>query len=82
MSFFLIFKVHQHGYHWCMSIVNMKKKTIRDYESMGRLNVVLETLKQYLKEESMNKRKIQFDMSGWTFECVRDCPLQKNGCYC
>jgi sentrin-specific protease 1 len=50
---------------------------------MGHPNyVVLEALENYLKEESMDKRKIPFDTSDWSLECVRDCPQQKNGSDC
>lgn len=50
---------------------------------MGHPNfIVLETLKNYLMEESLDKKKIHFDMSDWTLECVRDCPMQKNGSDC
>ncbi|XP_070506274.1 sentrin-specific protease-like isoform X2 [Chironomus tepperi] len=75
--------VHVGGVHWCMSIIHLKNKTIRYYDSMGHPNhVVLEALEQYLKDESMDKRKIPFDTSDWTIECVRDCPQQKNGSDC
>lgn len=71
------------GVHWCMSIIHLKNKTIKYYDSMGHPNfIVLETLKNYLMEESLDKKKIHFDMSDWTLECVRDCPMQKNGSDC
>lgn len=61
----------------------MKNKTIRYYDSMGHPNqLVLEALEQYLKDESMDKKKVRFDMSDWTIEHVRDCPQQKNGSDC
>lgn len=75
--------VHVGGVHWCMSIINFKNKTIRYYDSMGHPNhIVLDALEQYLKDESMDKKKVPFDMSDWTMECVRDCPQQKNGSDC
>lgn len=50
---------------------------------MGHPNyAVLEALSQYLKDESLDKKKVPFNMSDWTIECVRDCPQQKNGSDC
>lgn len=50
---------------------------------MGHPNfMILEALENYLKEESLDKRKISLDTSDWTLECVRDCPQQKNGSDC
>lgn len=75
--------VHVGGVHWCMSVIHMVDKTIRYYDSMGHPNQpVLQALAQYLKDESMDKRKIPFDSSGWKIECVRDCPQQRNGSDC
>lgn len=61
----------------------MRDKTIRYYDSMGHPNhLVLEALEQYLKDESMDKKKMPFDTSDWVLECVADCPQQKNGSDC
>jgi sentrin-specific protease 1 len=66
-----------------MSVIHMKNKTIRYYDSMGHPNHhVLEALEQYLQDESMDKKKVRFDTSDWTMECIRDCPQQKNGSDC
>jgi sentrin-specific protease 1 len=66
-----------------MAIINMKETSIRYYDSMGHPNMqVLNALENYLKEESLDKRKIPFDTSSWTIECVRDCPQQRNGSDC
>lgn len=72
--------VHVGGVHWCMAIINMREKWIRYYDSMGQPNArVLEALRRYLEEESLDKRKIPFDTSDWIVESVRDCPQQRNG---
>lgn len=50
---------------------------------LGHANVaVLNALNMYLQDESMDKRKIPFDTSDWTIECVKDCPQQRNGSDC
>lgn len=75
--------VHMGGVHWCMAIIHMRDKTIKYYDSMGHPNpTVLEALEQYLKEESLDKRKIPFDTSDWSIQSVRDCPMQENGSDC
>lgn len=75
--------VHVSGVHWCMSIIHLKNKTIKYYDSMGQTNNrVLDSLEQYLKDESLDKKKVVFDMSDWTKESVQDCPRQSNGSDC
>lgn len=74
--------VHK-GIHWCMAIIHLKNKTIKYYDSMGQPNNnVLGALRKYLLEESLDKKKQEFDMSGWQFENVRDIPQQENGSDC
>ncbi|XP_017852416.1 sentrin-specific protease 2 [Drosophila busckii] len=75
--------VHVGGVHWCMAIIHMKNKTIRYYDSMGKPNhEVLQALECYLREESLDKRKIPFDTSGFTVENVPNVPQQTNGSDC
>lgn len=75
--------VHVGQVHWCMAIIHMREKTIKYYDSMGNTNPrVLEALEQYLKDESLDKRKTPFDTTGWKNECVKDCPRQMNGSDC
>lgn len=74
--------VHK-GIHWCMSIIHLKNKTIKYYDSMGAPNnPVLTALANYLKEECLDKKKCEFDMNGWTYENVRNIPQQENGSDC
>jgi sentrin-specific protease 1 len=66
--------------HWCMAIINLRDKWIRYYDSMGHPNpTVLDALRRYLQEESLDKRQKQFDTSSFHIESVRDCPQQQNG---
>lgn len=75
--------VHVGNVHWCMAIINMKEKTIKYYDSMGAPNHrVLSELEEYLKQESLDKRKIEFDTNGWVMENVTDNPRQENGSDC
>ncbi|XP_026469543.1 sentrin-specific protease 1-like [Ctenocephalides felis] len=75
--------VHVSGVHWCMLIIDFKHKTIKYYDSMGGSNKgVLDMAENYLKEESLDKKKVTLDTSTWTKETVKDIPQQMNGCDC
>ncbi|XP_049298634.1 uncharacterized protein LOC125771732 [Anopheles funestus] len=79
----IVVPVHVGGIHWCMSTIDLRRKTIHYYDSMGSPNnTVLNALEQYLCEESMDKRKTPFDKSGLTKQNIRECPRQKNGSDC
>uniref|UniRef100_A0A182K3Z7 Ubiquitin-like protease family profile domain-containing protein n=1 Tax=Anopheles christyi TaxID=43041 RepID=A0A182K3Z7_9DIPT len=79
----IVVPVHVGGIHWCMSTIDLRRKTIHYYDSMGSPNnAVLNALEQYLCEESLDKRKTPFDKSGLTKQNMRDCPRQKNGSDC
>lgn len=74
--------VHK-GIHWCMAIIHMKNKTIKYYDSMGGPNdQAIRALAEYLKSESLDKKKVEFDMSDWKYENVRNIPQQENGSDC
>lgn len=75
--------VHVGQVHWCMAIIHLKNKTIRYYDSMGTPNPrVLNALEEYLKEESLDKKKQHFDTSKFQKESVVDAPRQMNGSDC
>ncbi|XP_015610421.1 sentrin-specific protease 1 isoform X2 [Cephus cinctus] len=71
------------GIHWCMSIIDFRDKSIRYYDSMGGANLkCLSALRQYLEEESLDKKKKPFDTNDWKLECVKNIPQQMNGSDC
>ncbi|XP_013118762.2 uncharacterized protein LOC106095877 isoform X2 [Stomoxys calcitrans] len=75
--------VHVGGVHWCMAIIHMKNRSIKYYDSMGTPNpTVLKALEQYLKDESLDKRKQPFDTSDFVIESVQGVPRQMNGSDC
>lgn len=54
-----------------LQCINMRDKIIQYFDSMGGgNNACLMALKQYLEDESMDKKKQPFDTSDWTLECV------------
>ncbi|KAK6165340.1 hypothetical protein SNE40_022286 [Patella caerulea] len=79
---FILVPVHL-GVHWCLAIIDFRKKSIRYYDSMGGNNdTCLNVLKQYLIDECLDKKKQTFDLTGWSTVAVKDIPQQINGCDC
>ncbi|XP_020723077.2 sentrin-specific protease 1 [Bombus terrestris] len=71
------------GIHWCMSIIDFRDKSIRYYDSMGGNNSkCLSALRQYLEDESLDKKKQTYDTSSWKLECAKNIPQQMNGSDC
>lgn len=69
--------------HWCMSIIDFREKSIVYYDSMGGSNPkCLAALKQYLQDESLDKKKVSYDMSDWTLRSAKNIPQQMNGSDC
>uniref|UniRef100_A0A1B0FIA2 Ubiquitin-like protease family profile domain-containing protein n=1 Tax=Glossina morsitans morsitans TaxID=37546 RepID=A0A1B0FIA2_GLOMM len=69
--------------HWSIAIINFKERTIKYYDSMGYSNPqVLTALEQYLKHESVDKRKQWFETNRFVIDSVLDGPQQINGNDC
>lgn len=69
--------------HWCMSIIDFREKSIVYYDSMGSSNPkCLAALKQYLQDESLDKKKQSYDMSDWKLRSAKNIPQQMNGSDC
>lgn len=73
------------GLHWCLAVVDFRKKSITYYDSMGGINSeACRILLQYLKQESLDKKKKEFDTNGWTLlsKKSQEIPQQMNGSDC
>merc|ERR1711971_302796 len=82
MGDIILIPVHL-GMHWCLATINMKRKKICYYDSMGgNNNECLDLLYKYLKEEYQDKKKAEFDASGWERIIEKDIPQQMNGSDC
>ncbi|EFN89862.1 sentrin-specific protease 1 [Harpegnathos saltator] len=69
--------------HWCMSIIDFRDKSIVYYDSMGGNNPkCLAALKQYLQDESLDKKKQTYNMNDWKLQVAKDIPQQMNGSDC
>ncbi|XP_017157101.1 sentrin-specific protease 1-like [Drosophila miranda] len=79
----ILVPVHCNGNHWCMAIIHFQNRTIFYYDSLGNPNdIVLDVLKNYIIAESLDKRKVQYDLSGFRIENVLNGPQQTNGSDC
>ncbi|XP_073469780.1 sentrin-specific protease 1 isoform X1 [Aquarana catesbeiana] len=80
----LLVPVHL-GVHWCLAVIDFRKKTITYYDSMGgHNNEACKLLLQYLKLESQDKKGVSFDCNGWSLSSKRseEIPQQMNGSDC
>ncbi|KAM8977555.1 sentrin-specific protease 1 [Pelodytes ibericus] len=73
------------GVHWCLAVIDFRKKSVTYYDSMGGLNnEACRLLLQYLKQESLDKKGVCFDSNGWVLTSKRseEMPQQMNGSDC
>ncbi|KAG1652694.1 Sentrin-specific protease 1 [Nymphon striatum] len=79
---FILIPVHL-GMHWCLAVIDFKQKEIRYYDSLGnKNNECLKALREYICDESFDKKKQEFDTSVWSLICPKDIPQQMNGSDC
>lgn len=79
----LIIPVHL-GSHWCLASVNMKKKLIEYYDSLGGTNShCRKCLRQYLADEYRSKNNRELDLSVWVDHAPgSQVPQQENSFDC
>ncbi|XP_028266776.1 sentrin-specific protease 1 [Parambassis ranga] len=73
------------GVHWCLSVVDFRRKAIMYFDSMGGNNdEACNTLFDYLQQESKDKKGKELDTSGWTLHSKKrnEIPQQMNGSDC
>uniref|UniRef100_A0AAZ3RGI1 Ubiquitin-like protease family profile domain-containing protein n=1 Tax=Oncorhynchus tshawytscha TaxID=74940 RepID=A0AAZ3RGI1_ONCTS len=73
------------GVHWCLSVVDLRKKTVTYFDSMGGNNdEACRILLQYLQQESKDKKGKDLDTSEWTLQSKKrnEIPQQMNGSDC
>ncbi|XP_043939414.1 sentrin-specific protease 1-like [Protopterus annectens] len=80
----LLVPVHL-GVHWCLAVVDFRKKSIEYYDSMGGSGAVAcSLLLQYLKQECQDKKGKPFESNGWKLSSKnsQEIPQQMNGSDC
>ena len=70
------------GFHWALSVINIKKHRLEYYDSImyeGCKNEVLSRLKNYVVEEFKDKKKVKnYNVSEWVYYTVENLPQQTN----
>ncbi|XP_062871514.1 sentrin-specific protease 1 [Trichomycterus rosablanca] len=73
------------GVHWCLSVIDLRKKNITYFDSMGGENyAACRILLDYLKQESKDKKAEELDASYWILYSKKrnEIPQQMNGSDC
>ena len=71
------------GVHWTLAVVNLKKKRIEFYDSLGGFAAdVIETLQDWVVKEFKDKTGEDIDMSTWSVFNPNEIPSQANGYDC
>lgn len=80
----LLVPVHL-GVHWCLSVIDFRKKAVVYFDSMGGNNdEACRILFEYLQQESKDKKGKVMDTSGWSLHSKKrnEIPQQMNGSDC
>lgn len=79
----VIFPVHVHGNHWCLGVIDLFKKEVVYYDSLGGRNPDFFTsCRRYITDEHQDKKNSSFDLTGWKDVLPKAIPHQNNGCDC
>ncbi|NXL34111.1 SENP2 protease, partial [Glaucidium brasilianum] len=73
------------SHHWTLVVIDIRKKTIKYFDSLGhKKDEICESLFYYLQEESQQKRNVQLNFSEWTLHSMEahEIPQQDNGSDC
>ncbi|XP_025892214.1 sentrin-specific protease 2 [Nothoprocta perdicaria] len=71
--------------HWALVVIDVRRKSIRYFDSMGQKgDKICGTLFQYLQEESKEKRNLELSFSEWNLRSMEshEIPQQLNGSDC
>ncbi|CAE6369147.1 unnamed protein product [Rhizoctonia solani] len=69
--------------HWTCAAINFQKKRIEYHDSMGRKRgKIYKILRDYLSSEHKDKKKKDFDFTGWEDHFDENAPQQENGYDC
>lgn len=69
--------------HWCLATIDMDKKTIVYYDSLGgNNNRALKEIASFLQQAHLAKKGSALDLSGWEQKNAKNIPQQKNGSDC
>ena len=71
------------GTHWVLAVINLKDKRFEYYDSLkGNPYNILDNLRKYIQNESMDKKKTVFNIDLFTDHININIPIQTNGSDC
>ncbi|KAI8880025.1 cysteine proteinase [Backusella circina FSU 941] len=71
------------SYHWVLAVIDMRKKRIYVYDSLGGSHRdMLKRLWNYLESEHQDKKKEPFDYTEWELMILKNVPQQQNSSDC
>ncbi|RSH89458.1 Smt3-specific protease [Saitozyma podzolica] len=81
-----VFPINVQGLHWTAGVVDLRKKRIEYYDSMGDFGGIkdryFDVVRKYLDAEHTVKKGKPFDFEGWEDAFNSDSPQQDNGSDC
>jgi len=80
----VVVPIHCHGNHWTLAVINLRLQRFEYYDSLrGPPGDVLINLRQWLQDESKDKKQAPLDLSGWSDVVYKQhTPQQRNGFDC
>ncbi|NXN20329.1 SENP2 protease, partial [Indicator maculatus] len=73
------------GVHWALVVIDVRKKAIRYYDSLGQRGMkICQALLQYLQEESRSRRGLELASAQWSLHSMgaQEIPQQRNQSDC
>jgi len=79
----VLIPVNHGNAHWTAAAINFRQKRFESYDSMDMAKEkVFRKLREYINEEHKNKKKKDFDFTGWQDLAPDYTPQQENGFDC
>ncbi|KAL8291937.1 hypothetical protein RQP46_002195 [Phenoliferia psychrophenolica] len=79
----VLMPINQNNMHWVCAAINMRRKRFEYYDSLGSAKKeVYKTLRKYIQEEHLDKKKKEIDLSEWVDYFSDALPQQDNSSDC
>ncbi|KAK9325573.1 hypothetical protein V1517DRAFT_313704 [Lipomyces orientalis] len=80
---YIFVPINVHNAHWCVSVINIKRRRFEYYDSLGGGSGNCFThLREYIINECRTQSVPMDDIDGWDEYVSRDSPMQENGYDC
>ncbi|KAK9375790.1 uncharacterized protein V1513DRAFT_441990 [Lipomyces chichibuensis] len=80
---YIFVPINVHNAHWCVSVINIKRRRFEYYDSLGGgPGNCFTHLRDYIINECRTQSVPMDDIDGWDEYVARDSPMQENGFDC